>query len=121
MIRVLISFHSPTTYPQTKLARSMSLHRSQRETDHWAIPAPFGALGLRAGGTGQGTDGIRRGWKGNGDNGGCPTLKEGHLRNLQNHCNWVGGLEEKVARCSALRCLQQEIGFTEKGVFRMKM
>lgn len=66
MTRVLISSHSPTTYPQTKLARSMSLHRSQREIDHWAIPAPFGALGLRAGGTGQETDGIRRGWKGNG-------------------------------------------------------
>lgn len=77
MIRVLISSHSPTTYPQTKLARSMSLHRSQRETDHWAIPAPFGALGLRAGGTGQGIDGIRRGWKGNGKQWGMPNPNGG--------------------------------------------
>lgn len=84
MIRVPISPHSPTTHPHTKLARSMSLCRSQRETDHQAIPAPFGALGLRAGGTGQGIYGIRRGRKGNGKkNWKCPTLKEGHLRNLQ--------------------------------------
>lgn len=100
----------------------MSLHRSQRETDPWPIPAPFGVLGLRAGGTGQGIDGIRRGWKGNGKKKlGMSNPKGGTSEKSPNHCNWGGGLEKKVTRSCPLWCLQQESGFIEKGVFEPKL
>lgn len=52
MIRVLSLLHPPTNNLSTDQTGKIHeyTHRSQRETDSWSTPAPFGALGLRAGG-----------------------------------------------------------------------